>query len=194
MENNFSTKIGEIKKIFSCWLYRKLSPYGKVVIIKTLALSKLSHAALVVPSLGKNNIKELESLIFNFLWDGKPDKVARESTKISEKLGGMRITDIKDFWSALKFSWILRSLQTVAVWPKILEVNMSENLSTGVNVPNMVEFGPHKFDFLAKNMGNLFWKEIFYIVKAVMNGAVYTAPEKLILAPLWENPAILNPI
>ena len=25
-----------------------------------------------------------------------------------------------------------------------------------------------------------------------MNGAVYTAPEKLILAPLWENPAILK--
>ena len=102
MENNFSTKIGEIKKIFSCWLYRKLSPYGKVVIIKTLALSKLSHAALVVPSLGKNKIKELESLIFNFLWDGKPDKVARESTKISEKLGGMGITDIKYFLECIK--------------------------------------------------------------------------------------------
>ena len=71
---------------------------------------------------------------------------------------------------------------------------MSEILSTDVNISNMVEFGPKKFDFLAKNMGNLFWKEIFYIVKAVMNGAVYTPPEKLILAPLWENPAILNPI
>ena len=55
MENNFLEKIEEIKKLFNTWFYRTLTPYGKIALIKTLALSKLSHIALVMPSLSKNN-------------------------------------------------------------------------------------------------------------------------------------------
>ena len=53
MENNFKSKVKDIKKLFNCWFYRALSPYGKIALIKSLALSKLSHIALVMPSLSK---------------------------------------------------------------------------------------------------------------------------------------------
>ena len=61
MERNYSSKVHEIEKLLNCWLYRRLSPYGKLVVIKTLALSKLSHTALVIPSLSSKKIKDLES-------------------------------------------------------------------------------------------------------------------------------------
>ena len=86
MDRNLDSKIEEIRKLFNCWIYRTLTPYGRLVIIKTLALSKLSHAALVIPSLDKSRIKEIEALMFKFLWKNKPDKVAREDSKLSEKL------------------------------------------------------------------------------------------------------------
>ena len=42
------------------WLYRHLTPYGKIVVIKSLALSKLSHIALVVPNLTKNYLNQYD--------------------------------------------------------------------------------------------------------------------------------------
>ena len=62
MESNFTTKLAEIEKILGGWFYRFLTPYGKIVVIKTLALSKLSHLALVVPNPTKQMLKQIECL------------------------------------------------------------------------------------------------------------------------------------
>ena len=121
METNFESKVDEIRNIFNSWIHRTLSVYGKLVVIKTLALSKLSHLALVLPDLNANQIKLLESLTFNFLWDNKTDKVSRDHSKLAEKAGGLGALDLKSFWQSLKFSWLRRATSTSAFWPKILE-------------------------------------------------------------------------
>ena len=87
LESNFISKIKEIKAIFENWMHRKLSVYGKIVVFKSLALAKLSHLSLALPNLQKQQIKDLESLVFKFLWDGKPDKISREHSKLNEKAG-----------------------------------------------------------------------------------------------------------
>ena len=61
MEQNYLEKMETIKKLLNSWMYRHLTPYGKIVVIKSLALSKLSHIALVVPSLAKKELKSLET-------------------------------------------------------------------------------------------------------------------------------------
>ena len=108
METNFPQKIKAIDKLLNCWIYRTLTVYGKITIIKTLALPKLSHLALVLPNLNKTQIKIIESMFFKFLWGNKPDKVSREHCKIPEKAGGLGFTDIFQFWQSLKFSWLRR--------------------------------------------------------------------------------------
>ena len=64
MDQNYFEKIKDINKILQGWLYRHLTPYGKIVVIKSLALSKLSHIALVVPSLTKKDLSGLEQIFF----------------------------------------------------------------------------------------------------------------------------------
>ena len=54
----------EITKILASWLFRYLTPYGKVMIIKTLALSKLGHVALVIPNPTKQMLKQIECNFF----------------------------------------------------------------------------------------------------------------------------------
>ena len=39
-------------------------------------------------------------------------------------------------------------------------------------------------------MKNVFWREVFLSVKAVMQGALFSEPEKILLAPFWRNPVI----
>ena len=64
MDQNYFEKINDIEKLLNRWLYRHMSPYGKIVVIKSLALSKLSHIALVVPNLAKNHLQKLEKILF----------------------------------------------------------------------------------------------------------------------------------
>ena len=103
-----------------------MSPYGKITVVKTLALSKLSHAALVIPTVTNNKIRDLEKIIFNFIWSGKQDKIKRDVLKLTEIDGGLGLTDIQDFWTSLKFSWFRKLNQTTAFWPKILETSVSQ--------------------------------------------------------------------
>ena len=97
------------------WFYRFLTPYGKVVIIKTLALSKLSDAALVVPNPSKQMLKQIECLFFY-----KSEKVSREHSKLPEKYGGLNVPDIESFWLYFKFSLLRRRLNTSAFWQILL--------------------------------------------------------------------------
>ena len=89
MSNNFDKKIYVIKKLLNSWINRTLTVYGKITVIKTLALPKLSHLALVIPELEKGKLRELENLFFKFLWGGKPDKVSRGHVKLPEQAGGL---------------------------------------------------------------------------------------------------------
>ena len=62
MEDNFTEKVNEIRKMLNLWFLRHLTPYGKITVIKTLAISKLSHIALVIPTLNKTMIKDIEKI------------------------------------------------------------------------------------------------------------------------------------
>ena len=75
-ELNFVEKIKNLEKTLNCWKRRNLTLYGKINIVKTFGLSKLIYnsSVLVVP---ENLIKEIEKLIFSFIWDGKPAKIKK---------------------------------------------------------------------------------------------------------------------
>ena len=49
MEDNFWNKMSSLEKLLANWSYRYLTTYGKITIIRSLALSKLSHIVLVIP-------------------------------------------------------------------------------------------------------------------------------------------------
>jgi hypothetical protein len=55
-----------------------LTLFGKVTIIKSLIVPQLTYLLSVLPNPGQNYLKDIDSLIFNFLWDNKPPKIKRE--------------------------------------------------------------------------------------------------------------------
>ena len=71
-------------------------------VIKTLGLSIFSHLALVLPDTDKDLIKKLETSLFAFLWDNKPDKIRRDDSKLEQKQGGIGMPDVLKFWTAFK--------------------------------------------------------------------------------------------
>ena len=77
MSSNFVDKIENMEKMLSNWTYRYMTPFGKVTVVKSLGLSKLSHIALVMPNPTRDMIKKIEGIFYKFIWDKKSEKVRR---------------------------------------------------------------------------------------------------------------------
>ena len=75
---HFGSQIYEIHKLLNFWFKRKLTVFGKIVVIKLLAVSKIVHLLLCLPDLPSLFLKELNVIVFKFLWAGKPDRIKRE--------------------------------------------------------------------------------------------------------------------
>ena len=120
-------------------MYRHLTPYGKIVVIKSLALSKLSHIALVVPSLAKKELKTLETLLLSFLWSNKSHTISKEDSYKPFNQGGLGTVDIFTFWQSLKCSWVKRILSTDAFFmfwyfywvPEVIYIIIDSNIVNG---------------------------------------------------------------
>ena len=67
-------------------------------------------------------IKEFNSLIFRFLWNGN-DKVARLSTYAPSDQGGLKMLDYDNMVKALRLSWLKRIVDPdyVGFWKSYLD-------------------------------------------------------------------------
>ena len=57
-------------------------------------------------------IKEINTIFYNFLWNGKGDKVKRNVIMNDCSQGGLKMIDILSFTKTLKATWIKKYLDT----------------------------------------------------------------------------------
>ena len=120
---NFGKIPNLIAQITNLWKQRNLTLFGKIIVIKSLLLSKLTYLAslLSVPS---HIIKEISQIVFKFLWKG-PDKVKRSVITGQYKFGGLKMLNIENMVKSLKLSWISRIRDNFEpTWKRILEFSM----------------------------------------------------------------------
>ena len=126
VEKNYKTAIEKIKKGILSWNRRYLTPLGKVTVIKIFFISKLNHLFLVLPSPDSNFLKQLNNLLFKFIWNNGPDKVKRSIVTQDYRMGGLQMFDINKFQKGLKATWIRRLVKTEsAPWLTLFEFNIS---------------------------------------------------------------------
>ena len=104
LENNFRKKILNIESILKMWRQRNLTPEVKIIIFKTLALSKITFLAqvLVIPN---HIIDGLQRIQKYFLWNSSSPKVKHE-TICKDFHGGLKNIDIKSKIISLQCFWI----------------------------------------------------------------------------------------
>ena len=107
---NLEPKIKEFNNCLKSWQHRKLTLMGKITVLKSFALPKLVYPLSVLPNPPEDKIKYIINKMYNFLWDGKPDKVQRNTIIQNYKNGGLKMIDLRFFMNALKCSWIKRIL------------------------------------------------------------------------------------
>ena len=173
MDNNFQNKLHEIDKLFRCWKYRQLSPLGRITVIKSMALSKLSHVAMVCPLADPNILKELKTMAYNFLWKNKPDRIKRSEAELPIEKGGLNMPDIETFWSSLKLTWSRRLMLPDCLWQKILKANL---LYVNHDMMDIWFGGPMLLNLVAEKITNQFWKEIIKTFASLLEDIHFSHP------------------
>ena len=106
---NWAGRIEKITNIINLWKKRRLTYFGKVTIIKLLIASQFVYISTAVP-VPNYILKELNGLIFSFLWNSKIDKVKRSVIINEEIAGGLNMVDMDLKLNSLRLSWISKFL------------------------------------------------------------------------------------
>ena len=105
LNSNFIEEIEKIRSILDNWSARRLTLLGKIAIIKTLAVSQIVYILSSLPT-PPDVLKTINSILYDFLWDGKGDKIKRTTMINSYAKGGLKMLDIQSFNESLKMKWI----------------------------------------------------------------------------------------
>ena len=180
---NYDDKIKSIKSLLNQWSKRNLTPYGKITVLKTLALSKINHLLIALPNPNEIVIKELETLFFKFLWNNSPDKIKRTVMIKQYDKGGLKMIDIRGFMHALKLSWLRRLLTEEKTWMDIIETILP-------NLYNFCNFGIEFTERDIKEIKNSFWKDVFNAWVIFGRKVEIKNWQDFLRQPIWFNPLV----
>ena len=104
-ERNFYTTVTNIQRVLKIWKMRNLTLEGKIVIFKTLAISKIVFQSMITP-VPRHIVNELERIQKAFLWKNSSPKIKHETLCNDYKGGGLKNIDILNKIIGLQCSWI----------------------------------------------------------------------------------------
>ena len=87
---NFDIAMTKVKTELKSWKFRLLSPLGRITLLRTLILPKFIHlfSSLPVPL---SILVEINIIFYKYLWNGKPDKVKRDTICKDYCEGGLKM-------------------------------------------------------------------------------------------------------
>ena len=107
IDKNYMECVKKLQKVLHVWGMRFLTLYGKIILFKSLAFSKIIYIASMatVPS---DIIKLLENAHKEFVWDKKRPNVKHLSLIRDYSNGGLRDIDIPSKFRSLHLNWLNR--------------------------------------------------------------------------------------
>ena len=108
---NYDKGLQSMKTMISTWKKRNLTVLGRIVVLKSLVLPKLSYVAQMLPNPNDDLIKEVSNMFFKYIWQDKPDRIKRAQFIQKYEDGGVKMPDVESHINALKINWIRRVIQ-----------------------------------------------------------------------------------
>ena len=143
---NLEDKLRSLSQTFHLWRTRNLTIEGRILLAKSIGISKFNHVASVLP-IPEDYIRRIEQCLYSFIWKGKPDKVKRKLLIADKHQGGKRMLDLNSIIQKNRIRWIQKYLQNSAsTWKLILEEYLKPY--GGPNLFLFCNYDIKEFDFL----------------------------------------------
>ena len=183
---NFQEKIEKMRNCLGAWALRRLSLIGKISVIKSLVAPQITHILSPLQS-NPQIMNEINALFFNFLWNGKGDKIKRNVVIRDYPDGGLKMLDIISFNKALKAVWIKKYLDEniKGKWKLFIDVEL-EPLGGPTVLNNLNKADTTK---VAKGLSP-FLKEVLEIWAELNYQEKITSADSFLTQCLWHNSLI----
>ena len=129
-------------------------------------------------------MKEINTLLFKFLWDNKPDKLKRTQVTLPTSKGGLNMINIEQFIESIKITWLRRLIKSENS-PIIKNFN-----TTIFPLTNLINLGYQYIEMQIPNIRNKFWSDT---LTSWINMCKMVKPYnyfELYTLRLWYNPLI----
>ena len=120
IELNYRDKINSIKKMVTVWSIRNLSTIGRIIVVKSLIVPKLTHLFMSLPNPSIVLLKEIDTIFFNYIWNSRVDRIARKCVVKQYSDGGLKMINTSIFIKSLKITWVRRLQQSNSSWATFL--------------------------------------------------------------------------
>ena len=198
MLENFDEKISEIESLLNNFSYRNITVYGRVQIVKALALSKVTHLVQIIPSPPMPLIHKLQRILNKFIWSGPSQKkvvLKQGLAELPPSKGGLGIPNLVNYWNSLKLAWLSRLFQARddCVWKRLAMSRISFALRiTNLTTSKLLEQGPVALAIAANSLSNPFWKVILAQMPH-LERTFYTKSKDIIgERVIWDNADFLH--
>ena len=96
-ELNCKSKFAEVEKILLNWSRRNTTLAGRVLVVKSLALSKLEHFFISLPTPPEIFMREINKKLYSFIWKRKPPKIKKLTLELGIEEGGLKMVNVCRF-------------------------------------------------------------------------------------------------
>ena len=179
---NIEPKLLDMERLIRIWQLRNLTLIGKIIIIKSLLVSKFIHILLSLPSPNECLFVKIESIFEKFLWNGGPPKFRKQILEHTVAEGALQYPNIRKIDATMKISWFKRIYKSKEGWASIPHM---------YNMGNIYVFGDMYQKKLIREIPNIFWNDTVKALMRLTDQNVYHSKESLLTMPLWYNSKII---
>ena len=126
-KRNFGDKIDKAKQIINMWKQRVLSLLGRVQIIITFITSSFQYSIPAV-NIPETYIKEVQSVIYAFVWKDKKERLKRRVLIKITVEGGLKVPSFKFIVDSVKLQCFLQIFDsdTEQVWALLVRQYLNQ--------------------------------------------------------------------
>ena len=157
--------------------WRNITPMGRITVIKSLLISKLVHLFTALPNPSQAELKQIERLLFEFLWSGKREPIKRAKAIQNYAHGGFRMLDLQAFVKSMKISWLKRLLKDDTTWKKVIASDLPE-------IHEILTYGSSKILKISANNNNIFSKDVLEAY-AAFSSAFQPETKQILTEGVW---------
>lgn len=125
-------------------------------------------------------MKNLNKILFNFLWNSNVDKIKRKLTTQKYSYGGIQMIDLGCYIKALKSTWIRKIINDNDFkWLMLLKKM--------INTDKLINTGSSNLEIEDLHTENQFWKDTFSAYQEFQDNLEINDWNEYVCQPLWYN-------
>ena len=158
---NYIPKLEKIKETIRIWNKRKMTPMGKITIIKSEIISQLQYLFSSIPNPTNTFWNDIETVLYKFIWSNGPDKIKRLTLIAPKQFGGLDMVHVKTKAQASKIVWVSRLFQGELDkgWRKLVDYSLNQ-MSKYIFTCNLDKKDVKVLNSMSSFSINKFWIEV----------------------------------